>query len=151
MTEDDKIDYTKLKKEIDNLFKKKILKFNGIFKKKFCINRQGLLKEIESKLLAKLKRTKEKIDTKKKFNDIEIKMSIETGFRSGFYIHFREIMNEAKFGKVNISREKEAMNVMTLKELRETKVDMFTTVFIGNSQTKNLNGKMVTPRGYKNV
>ena len=41
--------------------------------------------------------------------------------------------------------------VMTLKELRDTEVDMFTTVFVGNSQTKNVNGKMVTPRGYKNV
>ena len=40
---------------------------------------------------------------------------------------------------------------MTLKELRDTEVDMFTTVFVGNSQTKNVNGKMVTPRGYKNV
>ena len=38
--------------------------------------------------------------------------------------------------------------VMTLKELRDTRVDMFTTVYIGNSQTKMLNGKMVTPRGY---
>ena len=40
---------------------------------------------------------------------------------------------------------------MTLKELRDTQVDMFTTVFIGNSQTKELHGKMVTPRGYRNV
>ena len=40
---------------------------------------------------------------------------------------------------------------MTLKELRDTKEDMFTTVFIGNSQTRNIDGKMVTPRGYKNV
>jgi precorrin-3B C17-methyltransferase len=40
---------------------------------------------------------------------------------------------------------------MTLKELRDTQVDMFTTVFIGNSQTKEINNKMVTPRGYRNV
>ena len=40
---------------------------------------------------------------------------------------------------------------MSLKELRDTEVDMFTTVFIGNSQTKVIKGKMVTPRGYKNV
>ena len=52
---------------------------------------------------------------------------------------------------INIGREGEKGTVMTLKELRDTKVDMFTTVFIGNSQTKNVNGKMVTPRGYKNV
>lgn len=51
----------------------------------------------------------------------------------------------------NIAREGESYQVMTLKELRDTKVDMFTTVFIGNSQTKNINGKMVTPRGYRNV
>lgn len=52
---------------------------------------------------------------------------------------------------INIGREGQTYNVMTLKELRDTQVDMFTTVFIGNSQTKNVNGKMVTPRGYKNV
>lgn len=51
----------------------------------------------------------------------------------------------------NIGRDGESEKVMTLKELRDTQVDMFTTVFIGNSQTKNVNGKMVTPRGYKNV
>lgn len=51
----------------------------------------------------------------------------------------------------NIGREGEAAQVMTLEELKTTKVDMFTTVFIGNSQTQNINGKMVTPRGYKHV
>ena len=50
-----------------------------------------------------------------------------------------------------IGREGEEYHLMTLKELRDTKVDMFTTVFIGNSQTRNIDGKMVTPRGYKNV
>ena len=50
-----------------------------------------------------------------------------------------------------IARDGETAQVMTLKELRDTEVDMFTTVFVGNSQTKNVNGKMVTPRGYKNV
>lgn len=50
-----------------------------------------------------------------------------------------------------IGREGELSNVMTLKELRDTQVDMFTTVFIGNSQTREINGKMVTPRGYRNV
>ena len=49
----------------------------------------------------------------------------------------------------NIGREGEAYQLMTLQELRDTKVDMFTTVFIGNSQTKAVDGRMVTPRGYK--
>ena len=49
----------------------------------------------------------------------------------------------------NIGREGESFEVMTLGKLAGTEVDMFTTVFIGNSSTKEINGKMVTPRGYK--
>ncbi|MEH2929060.1 precorrin-3B C(17)-methyltransferase [Candidatus Ventrimonas sp. KK005] len=48
-----------------------------------------------------------------------------------------------------VGREGEQWEVLTLKELRLRPVDMFTTVFIGNSTTKNLQGKMVTPRGYR--
>lgn len=48
-----------------------------------------------------------------------------------------------------IGREGESWHVMTLKKLREYQADMFTTVFIGNSQTKQIGGRMVTPRGYK--
>ena len=51
----------------------------------------------------------------------------------------------------SIAREGERAEVMTLRELRDYPADMFTTVFIGNSQTRELDGKMVTPRGYKNV
>ncbi len=51
----------------------------------------------------------------------------------------------------NIGREGETAHIMTLAELAEREVDMFTTVFIGNSATKVTGGKMVTPRGYKNV
>ena len=49
----------------------------------------------------------------------------------------------------NIGREGEEAQVLTLGELRDTQVDMFSTVFIGNSQTREINGKMITPRGYK--
>ena len=51
----------------------------------------------------------------------------------------------------NIGREGQESRVLTLGELRDTQVDMFTTVFIGNSETKITGGKMVTPRGYANV
>lgn len=50
----------------------------------------------------------------------------------------------------NIGRDGENCSVMTLAELAEFQADMFTTVFIGNSSTKEINGKMVTPRGYRN-
>lgn len=49
----------------------------------------------------------------------------------------------------NIKRQGEAAKVLTLKELKDVQADMFTTVFIGNSTTRNIHGKMVTPRGYR--
>lgn len=51
----------------------------------------------------------------------------------------------------NIGREGECYQLLNLAELKDTEVDMFTTVFIGNSQTKEIGGRMVTPRGYRNV
>ena len=48
----------------------------------------------------------------------------------------------------HIGREGETTEITTLGHLRKMQVDMFSTVFIGNSQTKILNGKLVTPRGY---
>ena len=48
----------------------------------------------------------------------------------------------------NIGREGERGTITTLGALRDTQVDMFTTVFVGNSQTKLLGGKVVTPRAY---
>lgn len=48
----------------------------------------------------------------------------------------------------NIGREGQQHEIMTLAKLRLAQVDMFTTVFIGNAQTKSINGRMITPRGY---
>ena len=48
-----------------------------------------------------------------------------------------------------IGRDGEFFEVMTLQQLAEYEADMFTTVFIGNTTTKVINGRMVTPRGYK--
>ncbi|MCD8323775.1 MAG: precorrin-3B C(17)-methyltransferase [Clostridiales bacterium] len=46
----------------------------------------------------------------------------------------------------NIGREGETVALFLLRELRDVQTDMFTTVFIGNSQTKVIGGRMVTPR-----
>ena len=48
----------------------------------------------------------------------------------------------------NIGRAGEEGRILTLGALRDTPVDMFTTVFVGSSQTRVVDGKMVTPRGY---
>lgn len=49
----------------------------------------------------------------------------------------------------NIGRENEEAKVMTLKALRETQVNMFTTVFVGNSVSMIQDGKLITKRGYR--
>lgn len=48
----------------------------------------------------------------------------------------------------NIGRAGEEGVILSLAELREAQVDMFTTVYVGNRQTMVVNGKLVTPRGY---
>ena len=52
----------------------------------------------------------------------------------------------------NIGREGESARLLTLAALRDdTEVDMFSTVFVGNAQTRVIGGKLVTPRGYRDV
>ena len=48
----------------------------------------------------------------------------------------------------NIGREGESVKILSLGELKDTQLDMFCTVFIGNSMTKQIAGNMITPRGY---
>ena len=52
----------------------------------------------------------------------------------------------------NIGREGERGVICTLEDLKKNDdIDMFTTVFIGNSSTKVINGRLVTPRGYREI
>ena len=50
---------------------------------------------------------------------------------------------------VNIGREGEETEVLTLEKLKDRRVDMFTTVYIGNSRSMQIGSYMVTPRGYR--
>ena len=49
----------------------------------------------------------------------------------------------------NIGRDGETKKVMTLAELRDYEADMFTTVFIGSTSTRQIGENLVTPRGYE--
>lgn len=49
----------------------------------------------------------------------------------------------------NIAREGTRACVCTLRELRDTEVNMFTTVFIGNAGSEIVNDKLITKRGYQ--
>ncbi len=67
-----------------------------------------------------------------------------------------EIMLDAGAGEIrvcgyvmNIGRDKTESRVCTLGELKDVEVNMFTTVYIGNSTTYVKDGRMITKRGYK--
>ena len=65
-------------------------------------------------------------------------------------ILLRVIEEERPCGFVeNIGREGTRAVTCTLRELRETQVNMFTMVFIGNSGSELVNGKLITKRGYQ--
>ena len=51
----------------------------------------------------------------------------------------------------NIGREGQQSGMCRLSELGEFDADMFTTVFVGNADTKRVGGRMVTPRGYREI
>ena len=65
-------------------------------------------------------------------------------------ILLQSIEEERACGYVeNIGREGTKAVTCTLKELRDREVNMFTTVFIGNSGSEIINGKLITKRGYE--
>ncbi len=51
----------------------------------------------------------------------------------------------------NIGRDGESVETMSLGELAGYPADMFCTVFIGNAAARLIGGKMITPRGYRDV
>ena len=48
----------------------------------------------------------------------------------------------------NIGRIGQSMEILSLEELAGREADTFTTVYIGNTQTRKIGDYMVTPRGY---
>jgi precorrin-2 C(20)-methyltransferase len=64
-------------------------------------------------------------------------------------ILLRDRPPEAPVGIVRQAyRSGQSVEITTLGRMIETNVDMFTTVIVGNSQTRRFGGKLVTPRGY---
>ena len=45
-------------------------------------------------------------------------------------------------------REGQSIHITTLSDFHTDDIDMFTVVLFGNSQTRNADGRMITPRGY---
>lgn len=74
-----------LKNEEDN--------FNGLFHKEFCLDENNLFLQISHNLISKISRIKEIEKQRGSLPDGDLQKNIETAFRSGFYMHFRDVMN----------------------------------------------------------
>jgi precorrin-3B C17-methyltransferase len=67
-----------------------------------------------------------------------------------YEIMLKHIKPETPVGIVRqAGREGEGVTITTLKEMLNAEIDMVTTIIVGNSATKVVNGKMVTSRGYE--
>ena len=79
----------------------------------------------------------------------------ESKGRKGYLAHACEILMENLPPERvcgiagNIGRDGEYCKVMTLGELKGAEVDMFSTIFVGNSSTRDIAEHMVTLRGYR--
>jgi DNA adenine methylase len=88
--------------EVSILIGSKIESFNGLFSENFCIDRKNLDRQIVNNLTSKLKRLA-KIELEAgDFSKADIEKNIETAFRSGFYMHFRDILNNQDKYKIDI-------------------------------------------------
>jgi len=111
-----RLDDEQLAAEVAELFEDRIVPFNGLFREDFCLDQEGLLRRIERSVIAKLRRTKHKVDVHNGFSQHEVMKNVETAFRSGFYTHFRDVMNRSRRGDIRLTDAKRVANYYFVRE-----------------------------------
>lgn len=104
-----------LKEFVIKYLEKEEEKFNGLFVNKFCLDDKNLLKQITANLISKIKRTKKIEKERGKLPEGDLYKNIETAFRSGFYMHFRDVMN-FNGNRYKISLAKKIANYYFIRE-----------------------------------
>jgi DNA adenine methylase len=105
----------KLKITVDNEIRHEIKEFNGLFNNEFCLDDENLMRQIIANLFSKIKRIR---DIEKDRGEIpleDLHKNIETAFRSGFYMHFRDVMNHDGT-KYRVSHAKKIANYYFVRE-----------------------------------
>jgi len=109
----------KTEKEVKEIITKKLKEkenqFNGLFSKNFALDSNNLLQEIIKNLISKISRTKKIEKDRGKLPDGDLHKNIETAFRSGFYMHFRDVMNK-NGSKYKTSLAKKISNYYFIRE-----------------------------------
>ncbi|HOX10742.1 MAG TPA: DNA adenine methylase, partial [Candidatus Moranbacteria bacterium] len=110
-----KINKNELSSIVNDYLKLEEKKFNGLFHNDFCLDDKNLLKQISSNLTSKLSRVKKIEKERGSISEDDLHKNIETAFRSGFYMHFRDVMN-FNGNKYIISLPKKIANYYFIRE-----------------------------------
>ncbi|HPZ06716.1 MAG TPA: DNA adenine methylase [Candidatus Eremiobacteraeota bacterium] len=114
------LDDNRLTCNINEILNTSIKLFNKLFDEDFTLSNNELLKEISENLRDKLGRMKElEIKKQSPLSDEDIRDNIETGFRSGFYMHFRNIYNDIILNRNHskkLSQEEKTANFYFIRE-----------------------------------
>ncbi len=111
----EEISKEELSKKVTHIIKKEEKRFNGLFLRDFCLDEENLLQQITKNLISKIHRTREIERQRGTLPDGDLYKNIETAFRSGFYMHFRDVMNY-NGSKYQISLPKKIANYYFIRE-----------------------------------
>ncbi len=106
---------SELNQRVERLIRSQENNFNGLFSASFCIDRSNLEKQIVNNIVSKLSRTAAIEKKHGTLSRADLEKNFETAFRSGFYMHFRDLMNR-KIGKGEISAAKYTANYYFVRE-----------------------------------
>ncbi len=110
------MELSEFKTSISKIVDKETVRFNGLFSEEFCVDRSNLVAQIKKNLTQKLVRTvKIEATVEGGFDRHELFKNIETGFKSGFYMHFRDLLNYSN-DKYKMSRAKHIANWFYVRE-----------------------------------
>lgn len=104
-----------LSERVGSILKKEEDRFNELFHKDFCLDKKNLLKQMSANLISKIIRTREIERKRGKLPTGDLQKNIETAFRSGFYMHFRDVMN-FNDGKYKVNLHKKIANYYFIRE-----------------------------------
>ena len=112
-------DKIELKEIIFELVDKYVKNHTTLFDKKFCVKPEDFVREIKNNIYSKFTRILVIEQKENKFFSEELLADhIETAIKSGFYLHFRNLLNENMYAaKTNINSEKRVANWYVVREL----------------------------------
>ena len=142
-----KMSQVELKKQVTFYIQQQESIFKQFFAEDFCLDSKNLLRQIRENLASKIKRTSDISQKHGELSSHDLRMNIETAFRSGFYMHFRDILNFSD--TYSVSHAKKIANYYFIREFcygamfRYNKQGHFNIPYGGSAyNTKDFRGKV---------